>query len=72
MASKRVIRNIPTKELLLLLAQANALGCPYVDLNFDVQRRSVGITPISKDEIMNRFQDGREGTNMEDLISDET
>lgn len=69
---KRVIRNIPTKDLLLLLAQANALGCQFVDLSFNVEKRTVGITPISRGEAMQRFEAGKEGTNMEDLISDET
>lgn len=72
MKFKKVIRNIPTKELLLLLAQANAIGCQFVDLSFDMEKRSVGITPISREEVMHRFEGGKEGTNMEDLISDET
>lgn len=70
MRQRKVIRNIPTKNLLLLLAQANYLDCPYVDLNFDVEKRSVGVTPISKQEFLNRFSEGSDGTNMEDIISE--
>lgn len=70
MGSKKVIRNIPTSQLLLLLAQANSLDCQFVDLSFDVEKRRVSITPIGKDEAMKRFTDGTEGTNMEDLINE--
>lgn len=70
MSNKRIIRNIPTHQLLLLLAQANSIGCPFVDVSFDVERRNVSIIPISKDESRKRFTDGKEGTDMEDLISE--
>lgn len=68
--SSRVIRNIPTRELLLLLAQANSLGCPVIDLYFDVQNKVIKIQPISVDQNRKRFTDGAGETNMEDLINE--
>lgn len=68
--SSKVIRNIPTKDLLLLLAQANSLGYPFVDLFFDVQNKVIKIQPISINEGRKRFTDGRGETNMEDLINE--
>jgi len=67
---KRVIRNIPTKDLLLLLAQANKLSCPFVDLGFDTERKVVSVTPITTAEGNKRFDQGKEGTSMEDLINE--
>lgn len=67
---KKAIRNIPTAQFLLLLAQANSINCPYVDLTFDTVRRSVTIIPISRDESMERFNEGKDGTDIEDLINE--
>lgn len=67
---KKVIRNIPTKDLLLLLAQANSIGAPFVDIGFNVEKRSLTIQPISREESQKRFIDGKEGTDIEDIINE--
>ena len=70
MKGKRIIRNIPTKDLLLLLAQANTMNCPYVDIILDQDRGKLTIQPITVEEGRQRFVEGKEGTNIEDLIND--
>lgn len=68
---RKVIRNIPTSRLLLLLAQANALGCKFVDVSFYPDTNTIGVTPITLDETRKRFMDGNDKTSMEDIINDE-
>lgn len=67
---RKVIRNIPTRELLLLLAQANSIGAPFIDITFDNERKSLTIQPISIVESKKRYIDGKEGTDMEDIINE--
>ncbi len=74
--SKKVIRNIPTASMLLLLAQANKIGCPYIDLYFDSKEGAVYIQPITPEAFTKRFEQddmkGNEGgqINLEDLNED--
>lgn len=69
--AKKVIRNVPTGGLLLLLAQANAIGAAFVDVSFDTSERKLGIAPIHKDEQMKRFMEGKDRTDMDDIINED-
>lgn len=67
----RTISNVPTRELLLMMAQANSMGCPYVDLIFDDDTKMMRVQPISPTEVTKRFDDGTPPLTMEDIIDDE-
>lgn len=67
----RTLKNVPTKELLLLLAQANNLGCPYVDLRFNMEQHTLHVQPIDTQEISDRFAAGTGAIDIEDIIDDE-
>lgn len=53
----------------MLLAQANYIGAQFVDLTFYFDTNTIGITPVMKDDVMKRFQEGTDGTSMEDIIN---
>lgn len=66
----RTINNVPTKDLLLLLAQANQMGCPYVDLHFNLTNKTLNVEPIAIEEVNKRFDEGHSPLSMDELIDE--
>lgn len=69
---KTTIRNIQTKDLLLLLARINAAEFPFIDLQFNAVKRTIAVIPISREMVDERRSNNEdEGTsNIEDIINE--
>ena len=60
-----VVRNVLTKDLLLILAQVNSQEIPYVDAIIDTQKRGLYIRPVTVEEYEKRTGNGKGSLNID-------
>jgi len=68
MMKRRIaIRNILTKDLLLLLAQANSMGANCIDIYYDISQQALFVAPVSDEKFDKRKKANDEKINLEEM-----